>query len=467
MKAWLADTLFKRLFALMWLALVISHAVAFLVVTRNGPSIGGRLPTFPSLPPVSFSRSAAPPAREPASAPHARTGATPYAHAPPDYRPDGEPPDWHGGPGDHSGPGGPPPFPDRGAAPSMQGNAQDVGLSTSMALLDYGIRLLIIGLAAWLGARWLSAPMRRLQAASRHLGQSLSRNEAPAQVDERAGTVEVRETAHVFNEMSRQLSDQVHSRALLVAAISHDLRTPLTRIRMRLEASEADPLTARSIADIHEMDDLIESALEVFRGASTHEEPSVTTDVHALVQAIVDDLADLGQPVSVRGEAAPARVQSASLRRVVSNLVNNALRYGQRADVVVMPRGRRGAHRDRGYGAGHPRSAAGCGDEAVLPHRVLAQPPDWRLRPGLYIARDLIARQGGVLTLANRAEGGLRATIPVAHRVTTAPSVILRAVAGSTRHAMFPQGRILRLRFAARRMTRGRAARHLTSASKM
>ena len=86
-------------------------------------------------------------------------------------------------------------------------------------------------------------------------------------MDERAGTVEVREAAHVFNEMSRQLSDQVNSRALLVAAISHDLRTPLTRIRMRLEAREGDPLTARTIADIHEMDDLIESALEVFRGS--------------------------------------------------------------------------------------------------------------------------------------------------------------------------------------------------------
>jgi protein-histidine pros-kinase len=83
-KTWLADTLFKRLFALMWLALVVSHAVAFLVVTRNGPSNGGHLPTFPSLPPVSFSQPSDP-------------------HAPPSDRP--------GGPQDRGGFGGPPPRP--------------------------------------------------------------------------------------------------------------------------------------------------------------------------------------------------------------------------------------------------------------------------------------------------------------------------------------------------------------------
>ena len=412
MKALLADTLFKRLFALMWLALVISHAVAFLVVTRNGPADGGRLPTFPSLPPFSFSQRAA-------SVPQGMP-------TPPAERPDGgAPPNWRDGPGGEHGPGGPPPSPDRsgmGSPPPMPPNgamgaggpgatSQGVGLPASAALLDYGIRLLIIGLAAWFGARWLSAPMRRLQAASRTLGQSLARNEVPPQVDERAGTVEVREAAHVFNEMSRQLSEQVHSRALLVAAISHDLRTPLTRIRMRLESSEGDPLTARSIADIHEMDDLIESALEVFRGTGGHEEASEVTDVNALVQALVDDLADLGQPVSVQGEPAPALVQSAGLRRVVSNLVNNALRYGKRADVGVHPRGDVVHIVIEDQGPGIPAEQL----EAVMKPFYRLDTSRNRLTGGsglgLYIARDLIARQGGVLTLANRAEGGLRATI--------------------------------------------------------
>jgi signal transduction histidine kinase len=436
-KALLADTLFKRLFALMWLALVVSHVVAFLVVTRNNGG-GGRLPTFPSLPPVSFARHAAAPTS--AGSASARPGgdarqdehpAPPSGHAG-----SGGPPDWQGGPGrpgDMGPPGGlgapagAPPFqpqddrgggspqpsngPMGGNGPGGPGNPGSFGLPTSAALLDYGIRLLIIGLAAWLGARWLSAPMRRLQAASRTLGQSLARNEAPPQVDERAGTVEVREAAHVFNEMSRQLGEQVHSRALLVAAISHDLRTPLTRIRMRLESSEHDALTARSIADIHEMDDLIESALEVFRGTSPHEERSATTDVFALVQAIVDDLADLGQPVGVRGEPATARVQAAGLRRVVSNLVNNALRYGKRADVRVHRVGDAVRIVIEDEGPGIPEAQL----DAVMKPFYRLETSRSRLTGGsglgLYIARDLVGRQGGTLTLANRAEGGLRATI--------------------------------------------------------
>jgi signal transduction histidine kinase len=203
----------------------------------------------------------------------------------------------------------------------------------------------------------------------------------------------------------------VNSRGLLVAAISHDLRTPLTRIRMRLESGEADPLTARSIADIHEMDDLIESALEVFRGRGGHEEASQVTDVNALVQALVDDLADLGQPVSVTGEPAPAPVQAAGLRRVVSNLVNNAMRYGQRADVSVRPHGDE-VHiviDDQGPGIAEAQL------EAVTKPFYRLDTSRNRLTGGsglgLYIARDLVARQGGVLTLANRPEGGLRATI--------------------------------------------------------
>ena len=427
-KALLADTLFKRLFALMWLALVISHVVAFLAVTRDGAMGGGRWPTLPSLPPVSFARHA----DAPASAGDAAL-VTAHGSARPDDRSmrppagpgDGGPRPWHDGPdgpggSDGMGPGGPPPswmpgnpppMPSNGPMDGPAGNARGGGLPTSAALLDYGIRFLIIGLAAWFGARWLSAPMRRLQTASRTLGQSLARNDAPPQVDERNGTVEVRETAHVFNEMSRQLSDQVNSRALLVAAISHDLRTPLTRIRMRLEGNEGDPLTARSIADIHEMDDLIESALEVFRGTSPHEEPAEATDVFALVQALIDDLADLGQPVGVRGEPATARVRPAGLRRVVSNLVNNALRYGKRADVRVHRAGAAVRIVIEDEGPGIPADQL----DAVTRPFYRLETSRSRLTGGsglgLYIARDLVARQGGTLTLENRAEGGLRATI--------------------------------------------------------
>jgi len=386
MKRWFADTLFKRLFALMWLALVVSHAVAFFVVTHNrSMPPGGHLPTFPSLPPFPFAQHGG-----------------------------GVPPP--GGPGVPGEPGASPPPPGMPAAVTAEppGTAPAVrhrrDLPASLVLLDYVIRFVIIGVAAWLGARWLSRPMRKLATASGALHQAMVRNGSPPQVDERSGTVEVRETARVFNEMSSQLAELVNARALLVAAISHDLRTPLTRIRMRLEGQADDPAAARSIADIHEMDELIESALEVFRGPG-HEQPPQVTDMLALVQSITDDLADLGQPVTVVGLPALARVNPAALRRVVGNLVNNALRYGVRAEVMVSAHGAEVEIVVDDYGPGIPPSQL----EAVMQPFFRLEASRNRLTGGsglgLYIARDLVTRQGGTLVLANRPEGGLRARI--------------------------------------------------------
>jgi signal transduction histidine kinase len=252
--------------------------------------------------------------------------------------------------------------------------------------------------------------VRKLAAASRALHQALIANGRLPQVDEDAGTVEVREAARVFNEMSQQLSELINARALLVAAISHDLRTPLTRIRMRLEAHEDDALAARSIADIHEMDELIESALEVFRGPG-HAEEAQVTDMLALVQSLVDDLADLGQPVSVIGLPALARVHPAAIRRVVGNLVNNALRYGERAELLVSTHGNQVEIIVDDFGPGIPSAQL----EAVMqPFFRLESSRNRRTGGsglGLYIARDLVMRQGGTLALANRPEGGLRAKI--------------------------------------------------------
>jgi signal transduction histidine kinase len=323
----------------------------------------------------------------------------------------GEPPPFARGagtpppPGDGARPGGPPQGDD--APPPDAGGP---GLSASLVLLDYGIRLVIIGLAAWMGARWLSRPMRKLASASGSLHEALVRNGVPSRMDERSGTVEVRETARVFNEMSQQLVELVNERALLVAAISHDLRTPLTRIRMRLEQEENGPLAARSIADIHEMDALIESALDVFRGPGP-EEAAQVTDVLALVQSLTDDLADLGQPVTLVGQPALARIHPAAMRRVVGNLVSNALRYGVRAEVRVRTDGARVEIVVDDAGPGIPRAQL----EAVM--RPFFRLESSRNRAtggsglGLYIARDLVTRQGGTLVLANRDEGGLRATI--------------------------------------------------------
>ncbi|MCW7540090.1 ATP-binding protein [Aquabacterium sp. A7-Y] len=302
----------------------------------------------------------------------------------------------------------------RGAEPGMSSPAASVRRRTMPAgplLGDYAIRILLIGVAAWWGARWLSAPMRGLVGASRSLGIALGRGEAMPRLDEARGTLEVRETARVFNEMADRLHEQFRARELLIAALSHDLRTPLTRMRLRMEGLAGEPAAERCIDDIREMGQLIEASLEVFRGAGVPE-PARSTDIAALVQSLVDDLAEQGQPVGFAGNsAAVASVPPAALRRVVSNLVGNALRYGERAQVGVVSR------------AGWVTISVDDRGPGIPPDRLEAVfQPFYRLEGsrnrdtggmglGLYIARDLTTRCGGTLSLSNRLEGGLRAEV--------------------------------------------------------
>jgi signal transduction histidine kinase len=414
-RGWWRDTLFMRLFVLMWVALVVSHLVAYLLVTRGLPSFGGthgdgfspRLPTFPSLPPT--------PGLPDSGRPAAGTGPGPGAGAGPGPGPGLGP---GTGPGPRAQGGGPPgvgPPPGAGFGPLPRtGPGQDAGgppgLPTPLLLLDYGVRLLIIGAAAWLGARWLSQPMRRLVQASRTLGAALGRGPDLPRLDESRGTVEVREAAHVFNRMAHELREQFQSRELLMAALSHDLRTPLTRMRMRLEAHTDEPVAQRCIADIRDMDQLIEAALEIFRNAHAPE-PAQPTDLHALVQSLVDDLVEQGQAATLAGAPVVVPAQPVATRRIVTNLLGNALRYGTRADVTVRVDGPWACVVIEDDGPGIPEEQL----DAVF--RPFYRVDSSRSREtggmglGLYIVRDLTQRQGGRLSLRNRPQGGLRAEI--------------------------------------------------------
>ena len=129
--------------------------------------------------------------------------------------------------------------------------------------LDAVIKVIAVALASWIAARALSLPMRRLSDAARLLGQSLSPQAsvgiavAPPQLDDERGTREVRETARVFNDLSRQLKSDFDTQRLMLATVSHDLRTPLTRLRMRLSELEQFPAARSAIDDVRQMDELI------------------------------------------------------------------------------------------------------------------------------------------------------------------------------------------------------------------
>ena len=283
--------------------------------------------------------------------------------------------------------------------------------------LDYVLRALLIGVGAAIGARWLSAPMRRLAQASTTLSQGLAEGRDPPALDARIGTVEVRDSATAFNRMAQALKHQFEQRSLHMAAVSHDLRTPLTRLRLRME--QLPQAAAQAAAqDIRAMDELIDASLAVMREQSTAAPPA-RMDLGALLQSLADDRAEQGQAVALvepdAGEApAPMRVQAhpASLRRVLDNLVDNALRYGGEARL--------------GGAVDGDRVVVTVDDDGpgIAPDQIERVLRPWvRLPPGegaaarggsglgLAIAHDLAQREGGRLSLANRTGGGLRATL--------------------------------------------------------
>ncbi|MEO8151942.1 MAG: ATP-binding protein [Rhizobacter sp.] len=362
MKHWFDDTLFKRLFLLMWVALVASHLAGFLTVQQflplpDGMSrvVGG--PPMPSLPPM------------------------------------GEP----------IGPGGPPPEGD--LLGEIPGN---------WLWIDYVVRMIVIGAAAWFGARWLSAPMRQLADASRSLGPGLGSRKPVAALDEQQGTLEVRQTAEVFNAMSRRLHEQFGAQALLMAAMSHDLRTPLARLRLRLEQMDAGPYTDRCIGDVREMDQLIASVLEMMQLTHAPAEQQ-QVDMRALVQSLTDDLAEQGRAVTLRStdDAAPTVVpgQSAALNRVIDNLVSNALRYGGSAEIGLQVQGNSVTVVVDDRGPGIPASQLESVFQPFYRVDSSRSKQTGGTGLGLYIARDLARRHGGQVTLSNREGGGLRAEL--------------------------------------------------------
>jgi len=289
--------------------------------------------------------------------------------------------------------------------------------------LDAVIKVITVALAAWVAARALSRPMRRLADAARRLGQSVSPSAgvgiavAPPQLDEERGTREVRETARVFNDLSRQLKSDFDTQRLMLATVSHDLRTPLTRLRMRLSELEAHPAARRAIDDVRQMDELIEGLLALFRPpAPAAPGGAGRIDAFALVQAIVDDLAPGGPEVALSGRSATTPCPPAAFRRMAENLIENAIRHGGgqgavEVEVTAGPTNVCVTVMDRG-----PGLSAGQIASAGTPFlRWAGLETDGGRRAGLglglYITRALAEREGGRLELAARLGGGLCATL--------------------------------------------------------
>ena len=275
--------------------------------------------------------------------------------------------------------------------------------------LGGGLALLALALAGgWLIASTLSRPLGAIAAAAGEVG----RGRAPAPLAE-TGPLEMRTVSRAFNRMAGDLAAMEKERAMVLAGISHDLRTPLSRLRLALEMSGADPVTAEGMgADVEEMDAVIAQFLSFARG---EDEAHAEGELNGLVAEIVDGYQRREQAVRYApGVPLHLRFAPMAVRRAVTNLIDNALHYAG-GDIEVATR-RNGNEvlievLDRGPGV-----PAGEVERLKRPFTRLDAARSGRGGAGLGLAIvDRIARtHGGRLDLALREGGGLAARLVLA-----------------------------------------------------
>lgn len=280
-------------------------------------------------------------------------------------------------------------------------------------VLDIGVRLGALLLAAWVGARWLAAPMRRLAHGAAELGQDVRRAPLPEE-----GTLECREATRVINQLQRNIQTQLAERDQFVAAVSHDLRTPLTRLALRVEYLDDAQQRQRFAKDIGEMNDMIRATLDYLRGAAP-DEAWVRLDMAALVESLVCDFQDVGMAVALAEDSCatpPVHGQAAALRRCLGNLLENAVRYGERATVTVTPAPGAVQVTVQDQGPGLPASEWAKVTQPFYRVEGSRNRSSGGVGLGLSIAQDIATRHQGRLLIGNAPMGGLQVTLvlPVA-----------------------------------------------------
>ncbi len=286
-------------------------------------------------------------------------------------------------------------------------------------LLDVGVRLSALALAAWVAARWLSAPIKRLAAAAHALGDGIAQDSPhghtrPAPLPEE-GPRECRDASRVFNRMQTQIQRQLAERDRFVAAVSHDLRTPLTRLRLRTESLHDAAQRDQFSHDIGEMDRMISATLDYLRGAADAE-AAVRLDVQALAESVAEDQQACGRAVEVSGTALPLPAQPGALRRGLCNLVDNAVRYGGSARIVLVDGAAQLCIEVHDSG---PGIAPELLDKVLEPYFRVEGSRNRQhggVGLGLAIAHDIARQHGGTLRLRNAAAGGLVAALTLPRR---------------------------------------------------
>ena len=274
------------------------------------------------------------------------------------------------------------------------------------SLVTLGLTAGLVGLGVVLAVRRATRPMRRLAAAADALG----RGETPPPLAE-VGPADVRATVQAFNRMQARLRRFVDDRTRMLAAISHDLRTPITSLRLRAEFVDDEDTKVRILATLDEMQKMVEGTLAFVREEAASE-PTRAVDLAALVESTVVDLADLGADVTFAdSDRVTLACRPVALRRALRNLIENAVRYGERCWVRMEGYREEVRIMIEDEGPGIPEGERERVFEPFVRLEGSRSPETGGIGLGLAIARSIVRAHGGDIGLRNRTEGGLAVTV--------------------------------------------------------
>jgi signal transduction histidine kinase len=278
-------------------------------------------------------------------------------------------------------------------------------------LASLAVLLAAVIAVSLLAVRWATRPLATLADAAEALGRDIDR---PPLAEN--GPVEVARAAGAFNAMQARLARDMRERTRVLAAMSHDLKTPITRMRLRADLLEDAALRAKFTEDLAEMESMLGATLGFLRGTQRAEAVQ-PIDVNALLESLAADWSETGARVSLEGpRAAPFRGRPQALRRCLSNLIENAVKYGGGASLAAEDGAKSLVIRVRDEGPGIPEPEL---ERVFEPYHRLEGSRSRETGGtglGLAIARAAAHANDGDIVLRNRPQGGLEAELTLVRR---------------------------------------------------
>jgi signal transduction histidine kinase len=302
-------------------------------------------------------------------------------------------------------------FPDGDAAVFRIGTMPRGAPLSRNLFFNLVLLVVLLVIALYVMARSITRPLSKLVSAAEGLG----RNVRQPKLEEK-GARELQDAARAFNTMQDRLQRYLDSRTRVLAAMSHDLKTPLTRLRLQVETTLDDPaIQARFGKELDEMESMVRGSLALFRGLDD-DEVLVQIDINALVATLRSEFTEMGSDVTVEGQAAqPFMGKPQALKRCLTNLVANAVKFGTRAKIIVED-GTALVIRIRDEGPGIPSEELERVFEPFYRVESSRNRDTGGTGLGLSIARDVAQAHGGSLVARNLPAGGLEALLVLPRR---------------------------------------------------